>query len=951
MPTEHNGTRDLELRPTLVVGIGGTGTLGVMHAKTDMLTLFQADEGSGHSRLPFVQFLALDTTYGQERCGEEATALEASEFSSIAGFNANSILEQVDKFEWLRSWFPSKRYRPQNIHQGAMGIRHVGRLCYFVTRETSRVHGVVQAKLRQLMGEQQRQYRSRKGVVYDIAHGSGVDIHIVCSLCGGTGAGCLLDLAYDLRRWAQQITGKRPTIYAHLVLAEAFGEASAAAKLILRRNCCSALREIDYFMGAGETSVQYRKERVDWKAEDAPFNLCFLLNGEKKSEGVAGRDELAEMAGRAISTIIVDPLGKQLRDRMVNLPEIALGHMDDDDGRLRSYSSYGLVVATPLSRQKLANWLHRHLAEAVEGVQGGLGLPEEAEGRTGETRLRTAVREQFEQHVSNWEWRGRSGFREAVLEDRSLSHHYKEEKEGIRDGIDLDIERWKGTPPISLTALWKPFDKSIQHSLGECVAAIVRSQGKPVTDLVGCWHHFLLSVADVRKYAETQKEDAREAVARADAYEPRDTASAGERNYNAEIGEAADILQGYSKAYAEERIATWLVEKARDLERVLADTKDSVDRAVQHYLVDSRRESGKAPVRQRHTEAALLRDGANEHFSKVIGARASLELVGRLLLEGKGLKPDGLYDWVAEIAEASIESAMSDEVALAKALPAVAPDEVKAISRELWSRAAPAWRYSDAYHEGNIEELHYLSYPENSQIAPEMKDKYPTLNTVPHAKSTLHRLMRTEHAVSLPALGVTEEYENAYRDDIETHKKIARRKKMRVSDEELRNSRSLFPDLDIPSIGTPTMGSDTALCFAAAMFRGAILDVSIVRGPMATELKWGAEGATTHPTLDEAYRTFLGRLEKSDDEDGQAMKERLAQALNAMGESVFVQFVQDLDKWIEEEQDQQSLHGKPQTEELFASAGAALRRLLEDRGRLEVLSRRAEPVPPKATPK
>ncbi|HXH12868.1 MAG TPA: tubulin-like doman-containing protein [Alphaproteobacteria bacterium] len=314
-----------ELRPTLVVGIGGTGYLGVTAIKEKMLRMLPelVEEG-------FVRFQVIDTP------SQKIRKLPPSEYFSCGGYNANRILDAMHRehtYEHIRPWFPPT-LRPGQISSGAEGIRPVGRLCFFLRRR--RIEEILVGKMRALLDESLPRRAAELGVRY--ITGEGLDIHVISSICGGTGSGMLLDLVYNLHWWAGKLTdGVR--VDGHLVLPEAFNVIGSKDKL--RKNGYATLAEIDYFTRTGEWRADYGDEMMEL-TNQAPFRYTYLLDGQTE-EGTIDIESLAGVIGEAVLTFIYSPVGKQIEERAANYLPAELQTLDDR-GMICAYSTYGISV-------------------------------------------------------------------------------------------------------------------------------------------------------------------------------------------------------------------------------------------------------------------------------------------------------------------------------------------------------------------------------------------------------------------------------------------------------------------------------------------------------------------------------------------------------------------------------------------------------------------------------
>lgn len=312
-----------EIRPTLIIGLGGTGCLGVKKAREKMPPKF--------NEVGCVRYIVFDTT-DQEIKGVH---LSNAEYFDIGNFNANRIIDSI-KEDNRYEWFPEK-LRPGQINLGAMGIRAIGRLCYFQKREEI-IRPVLQKALKDITDEKVLIEATKKDFTVTLERG--IDIHIISSVCGGTGAGILLDFVYDLRRWAEE-TVSVAKIHAHLILPEAFVTADDQSMSLLRANSYALLKEIDHFTKSGEWSVRYRDELVEFRNR-TPFDFCYLLNGERKTDTI-DRDRLAAIIGETLIILTASPVGKKMGDHTINLAQQVLSQLDEGK-KPRAYSSYGISV-------------------------------------------------------------------------------------------------------------------------------------------------------------------------------------------------------------------------------------------------------------------------------------------------------------------------------------------------------------------------------------------------------------------------------------------------------------------------------------------------------------------------------------------------------------------------------------------------------------------------------
>ena len=319
------------VRPTLIAAIGGTGTAAVRFAKARM-------EQYLDSKRHFVALRAFDTDSQDD---QSPRLVNNSEFVYLGGFNAQAVCQDVIEgrgFSHLSQWLPPWL----DFHQvacGAGGIRPIGRLCYFYRRD--RIEASIREALTSIR-DSDLALRHFKETGVQVNIDAGIDIHLICSLCGGTGSGMFLDMAFDLRRWAKEFTDKEVTVTGHLVLPEAFRNRPVVMRS-LEANCYAALQELDHYMNVESRQawrVEYQPGNLQ-VSEHLPFDYCYLLSGSQQggSMDVTG---LTSMIGESLFLFSSTEVGQRVLAGAINTSAQRRGTRDAQ-GRVCCYSSYGML--------------------------------------------------------------------------------------------------------------------------------------------------------------------------------------------------------------------------------------------------------------------------------------------------------------------------------------------------------------------------------------------------------------------------------------------------------------------------------------------------------------------------------------------------------------------------------------------------------------------------------
>jgi len=236
----------------LIIGVGGTGD----HVLREIKDAFLRIEPSIP---PNVQFIGIDTAPARnaaERAADGPPPLRPLERVRIAG-NLKQTSEQVKAAKLrlqdrphdtsiigephLRSWFCAEDYLKHlaepafMLNTGAGQLRQFGRMGVFLTEQEaqkplrSRIKTSLQTVARFLRDEQT------------------IEIYIVSSVAGGTGAGMVIDVANIVRQEARRVTNDPVTIRAFLFMARTFDSVPGVNLEAMQARAYATMREVDRF--------------------------------------------------------------------------------------------------------------------------------------------------------------------------------------------------------------------------------------------------------------------------------------------------------------------------------------------------------------------------------------------------------------------------------------------------------------------------------------------------------------------------------------------------------------------------------------------------------------------------------------------------------------------------------------------------------------------------------
>ncbi len=332
------------LRPTLVVGLGGTGYKIAVRLKARLREQFNDTDDYRKA----VRFLVLDTAYENFTARQPnhpdrpAVGLAAgSEFVRISDVPLQDLMTMRHEKAGIHSILPHV-LRSSHIDQGAQQVRRFGRIALFHRYDEIEKH--VGPIIRDLL---------RIGRDNDTSDNTRIDerqrlrIYIVCSVCGGTGSGTFIDMAYILRHLAQK-AGNMPArdveIVGMFLLPEAFPNILSTGANNLRANAFAALLDLEYFnQDTLDDEVLY-DEVIKGQAirvAGKPYNLSYLIGGGNRQGGTLdGVEQIAPIIADSIMAITFTRVGKQL-DATIDNIRVVLDNYDIA-GYRRSYSAIGL---------------------------------------------------------------------------------------------------------------------------------------------------------------------------------------------------------------------------------------------------------------------------------------------------------------------------------------------------------------------------------------------------------------------------------------------------------------------------------------------------------------------------------------------------------------------------------------------------------------------------------
>jgi hypothetical protein len=244
-------------RPALVIGLGGTGQWVLTYLKKNLIEI-------GNGTFPRnVRLLCYDTTSRSStnldkrissdeediRAGA-VRLIENQEFYSF-GRNLSPLMEAISKGKLPHlDWFPADSFLSKlpvaafNLSEGSGQIRHLGRLALFndlSNGPTSIILGTIQNAFGQISNE--------------VNYGEQLEIIVIGSLAGGTGAGILIDTGLILHEIASRFAAWNYRLSGFFVLPRFSSQREMLARMY------ATWRELDRFLltglGSGQQNIYY----------------------------------------------------------------------------------------------------------------------------------------------------------------------------------------------------------------------------------------------------------------------------------------------------------------------------------------------------------------------------------------------------------------------------------------------------------------------------------------------------------------------------------------------------------------------------------------------------------------------------------------------------------------------------------------------------------------------
>lgn len=362
------------IKPCLYIGLGGTGMSAILNTKK----MFVETYGEVP---PMIQFLGIDTdraAYDKKLMMKDGrvVALETHEQMAIYVEDPRPLYRNNPEY---LSWFPGERNSRalNSMKNGAGQVRSNGRFAFWCNHKD--IQTAINAKF-----DEMRKMENVDNGRYASAHDAIPEVHIIFSLCGGTGCGTFINVAYLIRK---AITVRQPKIYGYGVLPGVFLAMDESKMPNVRANAYGALRDLDWLMYAPMDREAFDVDNLNekWTTNERPYD-SFMLIDNKNANGdtLTKIDQISQMLSLSLVTEAgeisssnsstmdnvekqidsgdFDVAGKQAWATAIGVCEItvnstALGHLYAMKAAQRIISN--LIAAKADATDLATNWINR----------------------------------------------------------------------------------------------------------------------------------------------------------------------------------------------------------------------------------------------------------------------------------------------------------------------------------------------------------------------------------------------------------------------------------------------------------------------------------------------------------------------------------------------------------------------------------------------------------------
>ncbi len=422
------------LRPTVIVGLGGTGCDVLLNIKKHLWDAF--------GKVPdIVRLLAFDTTMSHDlkltTNDGEKLELDAAEFHNLTVAAPQSVV-QPGVNPHIDRWWPANT-RISAILNGAGQVRARGRLALFAN--SGDAFSLLTRAIRNVRSLQNE--IDTRNEDFTVDGKSPTEVYVISSLAGGTGSGMFLDIGFMCR----SIIADTCNITGVFILPWIFQ--SLPGTRLVKPNTYGALKELDYFMDfTADKAFTLDYGRTKVSANAPPFDLVYLLDGRNEADkNIDDVHQMNEFAADGVFLLVASQTGISNENAIDNIKTMLVG-LGNVRGKYSGYGSFGVskleYPGVRSARLSAAEYAMKIVSDALlAGRSDGTEVEEETE----EFMLTHRIREHEANDVTNAFVKGSDGKRvhvafstEGTSKDKSIGHAlpdlYRTQRQGKLAHLD-----------------------------------------------------------------------------------------------------------------------------------------------------------------------------------------------------------------------------------------------------------------------------------------------------------------------------------------------------------------------------------------------------------------------------------------------------------------------------------------------------------------------------------
>lgn len=280
-----------KIRRALFIGLGGTGMKTLLHTKKMFIDTYGEVP-------PMIGFLGIDTDSGEysktlySNRGEEIRLLPNEQLP----IHVDNAKPYYQRNRAAFSWIPDENVGSlTSMKLGAGQVRTNGRFAYTINHQD--VIDKIQHKLNDITNA-----RIVTNAKYELLTTAPPEIHMVFSICGGTGSGTFISMAATIKN---NVPNSKLVGYA--VLPDVFKSMSTTGMAKVGSNAYGAIMDLDYLMhqdmNKRPVTITYLNDKDTETIAERPFNaIVFIDNKNANNDSYNDVEQLSQMISLSLIT-------------------------------------------------------------------------------------------------------------------------------------------------------------------------------------------------------------------------------------------------------------------------------------------------------------------------------------------------------------------------------------------------------------------------------------------------------------------------------------------------------------------------------------------------------------------------------------------------------------------------------------------------------------------------